>query len=236
MSTPHYVKFQDMLDHMPKGADRLTVPLGMSAGGERQYATLPELGNMLITGVSGTGKSNLIRVMLETLLRRREDQDDLRVILAGLDAPSEFERFYDYAGFTHIIDSEELLVVLTQLAKELDERVVRPYQYQPEPVILMVIDDYASLDYPERAFENYDLVEKLREDSNRHGIYLIVCTQSFKKSLRLLHLMQTVVAFRAPDYDMLPQTVGRCQVRRNGEWGSEIQNPFFTGHEEIHDA
>lgn len=102
LGIPNHVKYADMLAAMPKSADGLTIPLGMGINNRPIYSSLNRMYSMLIGGTIGSGKSNILNVILCTLIRRNPP-DRLKMILVDLKGGLEFS-FYE--GIPHLLNFE----------------------------------------------------------------------------------------------------------------------------------
>lgn len=95
---PVQVGYGEMIQRMAAAADPLSFPLGMGANQKAYTGDMDEMINLLVGGTKGGGKSNLINVMLCTLISRN-DPAKLRLFLTDLKGGLEF---IDYAGLPHL--------------------------------------------------------------------------------------------------------------------------------------
>lgn len=95
---PLQVGYGEMIKRMSPQADPLSFPLGMGANQKAFIGDMDEMINLLVGGTKGGGKSNLINVMLCTLISRN-DPAKLRLFLTDLKGGLEF---IDYAGLPHL--------------------------------------------------------------------------------------------------------------------------------------
>ncbi|GIK42353.1 MAG: hypothetical protein BroJett011_61860 [Chloroflexota bacterium] len=95
---PTQVGYGEMMKQMAEAADPLSFPLGMGANQKSYFGDMDEMINLLVGGTKGGGKSNLINVMLCTLISRN-DPAKLRLFLTDLKGGLEF---IDYAGLPHL--------------------------------------------------------------------------------------------------------------------------------------
>lgn len=94
---PRYCTYQELIAKMAKAADPLSFPLGMTINKRNYFLDLEESIHLLIGGQTGGGKSNMVNVMLTTLVRRNKP-DQLRLFLA------DFKRveFAFYRNIPHL--------------------------------------------------------------------------------------------------------------------------------------
>ena len=94
---PRNVTYQETLREMPKSADPLAFPLGQGVNRRQYILDLDEMIHLLIGGQTGGGKSNMMNVLLTTLIRRNTPET-LRLIMA------DFKRveFAFYRNIPHL--------------------------------------------------------------------------------------------------------------------------------------
>lgn len=95
---PTQVGYAEMIKRLPEGAHPLSYPLGMGANQKSYIGNQEEMINFLVGGTKGGGKSNLINVLLCTMISRN-DPENLRLFLTDLKGGIEF---VDYAGLPHL--------------------------------------------------------------------------------------------------------------------------------------
>ena len=147
------------LDQAPDQSGELLVPLGVGYGGPL-WRPLPGLGHTLITGASGSGKSNWLHAALAALLTT-VGPESLRLALidpkvsefaAWAHAPHLWRTPAVPDGIAH--DEQQAVVLLTALIDEMDRRgqllagaLARDLAgynrraVQPLPYLLIVIDE-----------------------------------------------------------------------------------------------
>lgn len=94
---PAHVSYHEALQQMPKSAPPLTFPIGYGINKRPWTIDLDVITNLLIGGSQGGGKSNMVNVMITTLISRNTP-DQLRLFLA------DFKRveFAFYKGIPHL--------------------------------------------------------------------------------------------------------------------------------------
>ena len=95
---PAMVGYAEMLKQLPENAPPLAFPLGMGANQRPHLGDMETMINLLVGGTKGGGKSNIINVLLCTILPRN-DPRNLRVFLTDLKGGIEFS---DYRGIPHL--------------------------------------------------------------------------------------------------------------------------------------
>jgi hypothetical protein len=99
MGIPGFVKYSEMMEKIPATADKLTIPLGVTLNSRRVYKSISGMPHLLVSGATGTGKSNEGNVILATLIQRNTPED-LRMILVDLKGGMEMS-FYE--GLPHLL-------------------------------------------------------------------------------------------------------------------------------------
>lgn len=162
----------------------LALPIGISRAGF-ETVDMTRYNHLLIGGLSNSGKSVLLRVMI-TALHEAYTPEHVGLYLVDLKNGNEFKLFrgskfvMDWAG-----DYDSALRVLNKLNKELDRRTnildKTPYVNTQEynqfsgkkmPYCLLFIDEFAEFDKPHKA-----LVDRLARMGRFVGIHCVICTQ-----------------------------------------------------------
>lgn len=94
---PLHVSYQKCLAEMPKTASPLAFPVGHGSNSRSFIVDLGEIINLLIGGSMGGGKSNILNVMLCTIIKRNSPQD-LRLFLGDM----KRVEFAFYKGIPHL--------------------------------------------------------------------------------------------------------------------------------------
>lgn len=94
---PNYCTYQELMKEFPKSADPLAFPLGLGVNKKTYILDMDESIHLLIGGQTGGGKSNMVNVLLTTLIKRNPP-DKLRLFLA------DFKRveFAYYRNIPHL--------------------------------------------------------------------------------------------------------------------------------------
>jgi len=221
LGIPDHVKFQDMMQAFPASADGLTIPLGMTVNARPVYKSLGLMYSMLIGGTIGSGKSNMLNVILSTLIRRNPP-DRLKLLLVDLKGGLEFSA---YEGVPHLLDEVEGGIiyyrknvpdVLSYLIREGERRIElmrkagykdigRYNQYHRRdhlPHLVFVIDEWGDVKLDAKI--GRDAEEMLTNIAQRFravGIHVILCTQMPKSevvSTRVKAVLPARLAFSTP--------------------------------------
>jgi hypothetical protein len=129
---PSQVGYAEMLEKMAQGAAPLSFPMGMGPNQRGYFGNLDEMINLLVGGTKGGGKSNLINVLLCTLISRNAP-DNLRLFLTDLKGGIEF---IDYAGLPHLggdVSYIEKMTIHQETGNEYRSVKTIPNDYKPKP-------------------------------------------------------------------------------------------------------
>lgn len=96
---PAHVQYDAILSARPASADGLALPIGMGENKRAIWKSLAQMQGMLIAGTTGAGKSNVLNVLICTLLRYNSKRR-LRLLLVDLKGGVEFSY---YTGIPHLL-------------------------------------------------------------------------------------------------------------------------------------
>ena len=169
--------------------------VGISTKNERISIPLSEISCMLVTGVSGTGKTITLRSLIVSLLATTKP-DELKFIIVDAHK-SEYLAYSDMPFMMKdpIVDDEETIETLKDICDEIDRRlkVMADKRYrnvdkfnqdieskelegeEKMPHIVIVFDDFADLINQYK--ESKELLKKIATKGNMSGIHLILSTQ-----------------------------------------------------------
>ena len=196
---PDHVQLSEMLKSFPESADGLTLPLGMAANGKLIYRTLSNMYSMLVGGTIGAGKSNILNVMICSLIRRNTAE---RLKLSMIDLKGGLE-FTDYEGIPHLAINrdvtktgiiehrEDVPFLLDWIIDEGEKRMNKikregvrnigrynqKHRKNPMPHWCLFIDEYADT---RLSGEKGEIEKKLTNIAQRFravGIHVVACTQ-----------------------------------------------------------
>lgn len=94
------------------------IPLGLSEDDKAIYFDIDKDKNLLVVGVTGTGKSNLFNSIILNMLMKR---DGTRIVILD----SQSINYNSYSGIVEVVnDEDEIINKLKGIRKEFEERVV----------------------------------------------------------------------------------------------------------------
>lgn len=191
---PEYVSFKSILEYFPADMSKATLILGIGEYRKTFSASLEDHPHVLIGGSNGSGKSNIVNVLISSLLMFT-DPSEVKFVLIDLKRV-EFS-FYKRSAHLHkpvVAEEEDAIDTLTELLKEIKRRIElfeegyakklsewnQLYPKQKLPRIVVVIDEFAELRLasdPKIGKEALRLVQRISNLGRAVGIHLIVCTQ-----------------------------------------------------------
>ncbi len=120
---PTHVKWADVMREFPETAPPLMLPLGVAANSRKVYRDLTRFPHLLVAGATGSGKSNLLHVLICSLIKRNSP-DDVRFIFFDFKGGVELTA---YEKLPHLLmpiieEPSKALPVLREINKEIDRR------------------------------------------------------------------------------------------------------------------
>ncbi len=214
-----------------KSIDELNVPFGKDVNGKlvfwRASSTSGPVGNTLVIGQPGSGKSNLLHALI-TSAAYLYSPEELEVYLIDLKEGIEFKMYAD-----HVLPHAKLIAVegtpeltLGALQKILNDYKTRMNQFKNVskmqsqegyenltryrqttqevlPRVLIVIDEFQNLfpsDDAKMAAESRVLLEEILRKGRAAGFHLILSTQRLQKDWKwLIDLTTTKIALQADE-------------------------------------
>ncbi len=174
----------------------LPIPMGVGMGRAISWIQIAQHPHFLIGGTTGGGKSNLINVIICSLIQKHSPAE-VQFILIDLKEGLEFGH---YESIPHLLgpvvkeidDASTTLLQLEQLRKERARQLAKYYakdidQYNARvdddskkmPRIVVIFDEYAAIQV-RRDFANaiQNSVMQLLNKGRAAGIHLVLCTQN----------------------------------------------------------
>lgn len=135
---PQKVSLKSVLSSIAykEGKYQLPIPLGVTVNNETSIIDLADLGNLLISGASGQGKSVLVNAIISSLLfQKRPDEIkfvliDPKIVELGIynRLPSQFFATVEDEEASVITDIETANLTLSSLCEEMDKRYSLLYE------------------------------------------------------------------------------------------------------------
>lgn len=227
LGIPAHVKLADMLEQFPASADGLTIPLGLTSNSRTVFKSLSSMYSLLVGGTIGAGKSNILNVILCTLIRRNPP-NRLKLLLVDLKGGLEFS-FYE--GIPHLMSIPEVAEggiiyhrdkvpdALRFLLAEGERRIgilkaasckeISAYNARHRnkksylPHLVFICDEYADVKLEHKlGAQVEDLLTNIAQRFRAVGIHVIICTQIPKTeiiSTRIKGVLPAKIAFSCPN-------------------------------------
>lgn len=183
-----------MARYMDDKRHAFPLPFGVKRGRIINWVYLKDHPHLFINGQTGTGKSNLMHVILTTLIRKHSP-DELKLVLIDLKEGLDFS---DYEEVPHLLcpiidrleDVETILSKLEKLriqrgykirgiGKNIDQYNANVTENRRMPRIVVLIDEYNSINSGAKETRQRInmLCTSLAEKARAIGIHLILATQ-----------------------------------------------------------
>lgn len=194
-----YVTYQDIMAAY-RESDRaaLPIPMGVGERDEISWLHLAQYPHFLVAGTTGGGKSNMINVIITTLISKH-GPNEVQFVLVDLKEGLEFQHYDKIPHLmrpvvTTIEGAAEVMLQLEQKraergkalaaarVKDIDEyNQVMERRKQPQmPRIVVIFDEYAAIDNPFSQDLKKSIQASAMQLTNKAraaGIHLILCTQ-----------------------------------------------------------
>lgn len=223
MGIPRHVMWQDMISAYPKSADGLSIPIGITTNNRHVYKSLGSMYNMLVGGTIGAGKSNMLNVLLCSLISRNAPSR-LELVLIDLKGGLEFSA---YRGIPHLMKcpaapdgivtrreavpdlldwiimiGEKRMETMLQSGEKEIGRYNQRHRKEAMSHIVVVADEWADLKLDPQCGKKSN--EKMINIASRYravGIHVILCTQVPKSEIvdtRIKGVLPAKIAFSCP--------------------------------------
>lgn len=205
---------------------RVTIPIGVGEGNKIKWVNFNDFPHWMLAGSTGTGKSNLLNVILCTLISRYIPAE-LRIVAVDLKGGVELS---GYENVPHLLGNvvqsvDELAERLSQLEAEMSERFAALKRVgakdlythnlrsqQSLPRIIVIIDEFAStVDQGDLTKRVHNSILQLTSKGRAVGINILICTQD-------------------PRVDIVPGKIkANCVVRIAGRTASTENSRIIIG-------
>jgi DNA segregation ATPase FtsK/SpoIIIE-like protein len=173
---------------------KFPVPFGLKKGRIVNWAYLSEYPHFMVNGISGSGKTNLFRVVLSTLISKNSP-DEIRIVLVDLKQGGDFAYFEKCQHLlTEIVtDLDSLEIVTSQLIRlmtyrmslfkklsafDIDRFNSRVDSSEQMPRVLVMMDEFMSIKHlpgdPNTRNKIVSNMSRLAMQARASGIHLMV--------------------------------------------------------------
>lgn len=167
-------EYREILNEFNKIKTISSIPLGRNELGELETIDLDKLGNMLILGTTGGGKSVLLNELIMSIILNYTNEE-----IKFITIDSSIVELSSFNGIPHYIKDtiSDMTVASTELELIVKEVEKRKSQESIKEHLFVIIDDIYDLAYSQEKYINNLLVE-LMEKSKNTKVHIIVATDT----------------------------------------------------------
>lgn len=164
-----YISLKDCLQY--KGLSKYKIPicLGRDTKGEVQIKEFVDIGNLLISGMTSSGKSVFINSFINTVLLTKEPEEVKFIMI-----DSKRVELSPYNGIAHLLypvceDMEVASQLLDWCIEEIEKRKL---DNKKKPYIVVVIDEFSDLMLGD--YRTNSKLESIAKNGSKVGIYMLL--------------------------------------------------------------
>lgn len=167
-------EYREILNEFNKIKTISSIPLGRNELGELETIDLDKLGNMLILGTTGGGKSVLLNELIMSIILNYTNEE-----IKFITIDSSIVELSSFNGIPHYIKDtiSDMTVASTELELIVKEVEKRKSQESIKEHLFVIIDDIYDLAYGQEKYIN-DLLVELMEKSKNTKVHIIVATDT----------------------------------------------------------
>lgn len=167
-------EYREILNEFNKIKTISSIPLGRNELGELETIDLDKLGNMLILGTTGGGKSVLLNELIMSIILNYTNEE-----IKFITIDSSIVELSSFNGIPHYIKDtiSDMTVASTELELIVKEEEKRKNQESIKEHLFVIIDDIYDLAYGQEKYINNLLIE-LIEKSKNTKVHIIVATDT----------------------------------------------------------
>lgn len=167
-------EYREILNEFNKIKTISSIPLGRNELGELETIDLDKLGNMLILGTTGGGKSVLLNELIMSIILNYTNEE-----IKFITIDSSIVELSSFNGIPHYIKDtiSDMTVASTELELIVKEVEKRKNQESIKEHLFVIIDDIYDLAYGQEKYINNLLIE-LMEKSKNTKVHIIVATDT----------------------------------------------------------
>ena len=167
-------EYREILNEFNKIKTISSIPLGRNELGELETIDLDKLGNMLILGTTGGGKSVLLNELIMSIILNYTNEE-----IKFITIDSSIVELSSFNGIPHYIKDtiSDMTVASTELELIIKEVEKRKDQESIKEHLFVIIDDIYDLAYGQEKYINNLLIE-LIEKSKNTKVHIIAATDT----------------------------------------------------------
>jgi S-DNA-T family DNA segregation ATPase FtsK/SpoIIIE len=153
-----------------KDPDKLCIPIGKDKDDNWVIKDLVELGNILISGHTGTGKSNFLNLLICSLMVSHT-KEDLRFVLID----TKLANLYTYENTPYLLETtaNNDIDKLRACIKIIEDRKQEDTRH---PHIVIVIDEFATLILNDQEIEK--IISQIATDGPKLGVHIVLSSSN----------------------------------------------------------
>lgn len=169
LNDDRYISLKECLQYKALKKYEIPLCLGRDSNGEIQFRDFVDMGNLLLSGVTSSGKSMFINSFVCTILLTKEPEE-LKFIMIDL---KQIE-LHSYNGIAHLLhpvckDGMEAIQLIDWCIEEIDRRKT---EKKDKPYIVVVIDEFSDLMLCDN--KTNSKLEKIARDGNEVGMFMLL--------------------------------------------------------------
>jgi energy-coupling factor transporter ATP-binding protein EcfA2 len=183
----------DLTEAGERVVTRMPVPVGVGEAAKIKWVNFADYPHWLVAGYSGSGKSNLLNVILCSLISKYSPAD-LRLMLIDLKGGVELEHYADipHLAVPVIDDIDQLDQRLNQMVAEMNKRFaelkragvknINTYNRFARPEkrmsrLIIIIDEFNTIPGNSNTEKIYHSIIQITSKGRAAGVHMVVCTQ-----------------------------------------------------------
>lgn len=164
-----YISLKDCFQYKDLSKYKIPICLGKDSNGEIQIKDFVDIGNLLVSGMTSSGKSMFINSFINTILLTKEPEE-VKFIMID---PKRVE-LSPYNGIAHLLypvceDMEVASQLLDWCIEEIEKRKL---DNKKKPYIVVVIDEFSDLMLG--YYRTNSKLENIAKDGSKVGIYMLL--------------------------------------------------------------
>ncbi len=169
LNDDRYISLKECLQYKALKKYEIPICLGKDSNGEIQIKDFVDIGNLLISGMTSSGKSVFINSFINTILLTK-DPEEVKLIMID---PKQVE-LTPYNDIGHLLYPvcEDIQIASQLLDWCLDEIERRKTEKKNKPYIVVVIDEFSDLMLCDN--KTNAKLEKIARDGNKVGMFILL--------------------------------------------------------------
>jgi len=168
-----YISLKDCLKDIDLDKYEIPICLGRDSNKDIVFKDLVDIKNILMSGMTHSGKSVFINSFINTILLTKE-AEEVKFIMIDL----KQVELCPYDGIGHlqflvVTDIDETLKVLTWCVEEIGRR---KKEFKKKPYIVIVVDEFSDLVHIIDG--SYSIIEEIAKSGSEVGMYMLLSSSS----------------------------------------------------------